>query len=177
MTRLAGAVLAGGLSRRFGRDKAEESFRGRKLIDWPIAAHSAHCDPIFIAGRSHPPYHAVADRPRNGLGPQGELAGALDAAADAGCTRMLSRPCEMPDIPDALLWTLRNRPASGYLSPCPVVGIWSVDDRDALQTFISSRGSNSMRGWADPIGASPVPGFDHLPNINRLSDIAAADGG
>lgn len=80
-------------------------------------------------------------------------------------------------LPDALLRSLRDHPASAYLSSCPVAGIWSVDERNVLQTFISSGGSNSMRGWADAIGASPVPGFDYLPNINRPSDLAAAHGG
>jgi molybdenum cofactor guanylyltransferase len=176
MTRLAGVVLAGGRSSRFGRDKAEEPYRGRKLIEWSIAALTPHCDPIFIGGRDYPPYHAVADHPRNGLGPLGGLAGALLAAADAGSTRMLSLPCDMPQIPDALLRTLRDHSGPAYLVSCPVAGIWTVDDCDALQAFMVSGARHSMRGWAEAIGATAIPGFDYLPNINRLADLVAADG-
>lgn len=177
MTPAAGVVLARGRSRRFGRDKAEATYRGRKLIDWAIAALAAHGDPVFIAGRDHPPFQAVPDRPRNGLGPLGCLAGALGAAADAGCTRLLSLPCDMPHIPDALLLTLLGQPTSAYLLSCPVIGIWTVDDRGALQSFMAAGLSRSMRGWGDAIGATPIPGFDHLPNINHLSDLVAAHGG
>ena len=34
---LAGVVLAGGASSRFGRDKADEIWRGSTLLDWSIA--------------------------------------------------------------------------------------------------------------------------------------------
>ncbi|WP_081798910.1 MULTISPECIES: molybdenum cofactor guanylyltransferase [Novosphingobium] len=82
--RIAGVVLAGGRSLRCGRDKAEELFEGRKLVDRAIDLLRPHCDTLLIAGRSHPLCRSVADRPWPGIGPLGGIAGALYLAGREG---------------------------------------------------------------------------------------------
>lgn len=53
---IAGAVLAGGESRRFGRNKALEVFRGMRLIDRAVANLATVCEPMMVIANDLQPY-------------------------------------------------------------------------------------------------------------------------
>lgn len=53
---IAGAVLAGGESRRFGRNKALELFQGVRLIDRAVTNLKALCDPVMVVANDLMPY-------------------------------------------------------------------------------------------------------------------------
>ena len=53
---IAGAVLAGGESRRFGRNKALETLKGVRLIDRAVTHLAALCDPVMIVANDLSPY-------------------------------------------------------------------------------------------------------------------------
>lgn len=53
---IAGAVLAGGESRRFGRNKALEVFQGVRLIDRAVANLAHVCDPVMVVANDLIPY-------------------------------------------------------------------------------------------------------------------------
>jgi len=173
---LAGVVLAGGASSRFGRDKADEVWRGRPLLDWSIAALDPLCHKVFVSGRDHPEFASVADRPRAGLGPLGGLAGALTAARDRGYGRLLSLPCDTPHVPSDLLAHLAASRSAVFVAACPVIGLWPTADADRLAAWLVKSGAGSMRAWTAVIGAEPVE-IDHpIANINRPDDLAALGG-
>ncbi len=169
---LAGVVLAGGASSRFGRDKADEIWRGRTLLDWSIAALDPLCDTIFVAGRDHPGFASVADRPRAGLGPLGGLAGALTAARDKGYDRLLSLPCDTPQLPRDLLARVAASPSATFVADCPVIGLWPTADADRLAAWLSEKGAGSVRAWTAIIGAEPVGTELPIANVNRPDDLA-----
>ena len=48
---MIGVVLAGGASKRMGRDKAEVEVAGRPMISWVVDAVAAVADRLLVAGR------------------------------------------------------------------------------------------------------------------------------
>jgi molybdopterin-guanine dinucleotide biosynthesis protein A len=166
---IAGVVLAGGASSRFGRDKAEEIYAGRKLIDWSIAALTPFCGAVFVSGHAHPARESVPDRPRAGLGPLGGLAGALTAARDAGYERLLSLPCDTPQLPEGLLDRLCRAGGAAFALSCPVIGIWPSIDADRLATWLEDDRPRAVLAWAEAIGAQPIE-TAAIININRVAD-------
>ena len=168
---LAGVVLAGGKSSRFGRDKAQEAWRGRRLIDWSIAALAPYCETIFVAGRHHSSCESVADRPRAGLGPLGGLAGALAAARERGYEHILSLPCDTPHVPPDLLRRLSKRSGAAFVASCPVIGVWPCADADLLAAWLESGQTSAVRAWTQTIGAEPVEVAEPIININRIADL------
>ena len=77
-----GVVLAGGGSRRMGRDKARAQLGGRPLIEWVSAAMEDAGLDVVVAGPHRPgvALPCVADAP--GVGPVAGLVGAMDAFPD-----------------------------------------------------------------------------------------------
>ncbi|WP_374525882.1 molybdenum cofactor guanylyltransferase [Sphingopyxis sp.] len=171
---IAGVVLAGGASSRFGRDKAEEIWRGRTLLDWSIAALDPLCEIVFVSGREHPDRESVTDRPRPGLGPLGGLAGALSAAHERGYERLLSLPCDTPQLPKGLLDRLAEQKAA-FAADCPVIGIWPTAKASRLIAWLDRHGAGAMHAWAAGIGARAIETPFPIGNINSIKDLEQLD--
>lgn len=168
--RIAGVVLAGGRSSRFGSDKAEALYKGRPLIDWSIAALAPHCEAIFVSGRDHPSLPRTTDRPAPGMGPLGGLAGAMQAVSAAGFTHLLSLPCDTPQLPAGILEHLSQLESDAYVASCPVIGLWRVGKGKALEEWLAEGRPRSVRNWAQANGYSAVE-CGPILNINHLADI------
>ena len=56
---LTGAVLAGGRSRRFGKNKALEMFKGKRLLDRAVEALHSFCDPVLVIANDLSSYYDV----------------------------------------------------------------------------------------------------------------------
>lgn len=164
---LLGAVLAGGLSTRFGSDKALAELHGRPLIEHAIAALSAQVSTVIVCGREWEDW--VPDRPEPGLGPLGGINAALHTAAERGYESVLTIPCDVPALPPDLLSRLR---APAFLEAMPVIGHWPAALAGELDAFLSVSEDRSMRAWARSVGAIPVRIAETLANINRPEDLA-----
>jgi len=53
---IAGAVLAGGKSLRFGKNKAFQQLRGKRFIDLAIESLLPFCDPVMVVAGEIEPY-------------------------------------------------------------------------------------------------------------------------
>jgi molybdopterin-guanine dinucleotide biosynthesis protein A len=53
---ITGAVLAGGKSLRFGKNKALQQFRGKRLLDLAIESLRPFCDPVMVVVNEIEPY-------------------------------------------------------------------------------------------------------------------------
>lgn len=94
-----GAVLAGGESRRLGRDKAGERVAGERMVDRAVAALRAHCaDVVVVSSRVQTPsgdWPRVPDL-RVGCGPLAGIEAALDRASSSGASAAFVLACDLP---------------------------------------------------------------------------------
>ena len=169
--RILGVVLAGGLSTRFGSDKALAELGGRSLLDRALAMLERQCDAVIVAGRSDAPCAVVADRPRAGMGPLGGLNAALHHAAARGFDAVLSIPVDGFDLPADLVGELSPSPA--YARDAPVIGLWPVSAAPALDGLLARDTSHSLRAFAAQIDARETLLSRQPANINTLADLAA----
>ncbi|MBI4213395.1 MAG: molybdenum cofactor guanylyltransferase [Chloroflexi bacterium] len=92
-----GAVLAGGQSRRLGRDKALLSLEGRTLLERAVVALEAVTARVIVVGPpERRPFTGAADIVPDaypGTGPLGAIATALEAVATP---RVLVVACDLP---------------------------------------------------------------------------------
>jgi molybdopterin-guanine dinucleotide biosynthesis protein A len=170
MMRVLGVVLAGGQSSRFGSDKALAELGGRTLLDRAAASLARQCDGVVVAGRQHAPAPVIGDRPRPGMGPLGGLNGALHHAAAHGFDAVLAIPVDGFDVPADLVGELS--PAPAYAADAPVIGLWPVAARDALDAFLAEDTLHSLRAFAARINARGVTLSRRPANINTPADLA-----
>lgn len=175
MSRLLGAVLAGGRSSRFGSDKAEALWRGKPLIQHAIDALQPMVDDLVLCGRAYDDVGAIADRPGAGLGPLGGLNAALHHAEAHGFAAVLCVGCDTPLLPVALLERLRASGGASYVGRLPVIGHWPATLAGALDIFLAEQRKHSIRAWADRAGAEAID-WPGLANINEPKDIIALSG-
>ncbi len=100
----------------------------------------------------------------------GGIAGALGYAASNGFTSVVTIACDMPWLPDGLLTALSRR-ASAYCPDAPVLGHWEAGLLGNLLTHIETVPRRSVRGWAEAIGAIPIPAGAPIPNVNTPQDL------
>jgi molybdenum cofactor guanylyltransferase len=102
---VSAVLLAGGESRRMGRDKASVLFRGKPL--WQVQLEllrKLHPAEILVSARTDPSWrpgdlHFVADIPPS----QGPLSGLAASLAQLGSTHLLALAIDMPFMSESYL--------------------------------------------------------------------------
>lgn len=168
--RTLGVVLAGGMSRRFGSDKAEAVFEGRSLLHRTATALHPHCDMVAIVGRKVSGWPGIEDWPEPGMGPLGGLAGALAHAAGHEFAQVLSVPVDCIFLPPDIRGLLE--PAPAYLESQPVIGLWPVVARARLEHMLTEGDKRAVRAFVERIGARAVATRFAPPNVNTPDDLA-----
>lgn len=102
---LSGVVLAGGRSRRMGRDKAFLTVGGETLVQWQVALlRSAGCDEVMVSGRAGVDYGVPGARvvydPVENAGPLAGLVAALVAMKN---DRLLVLAVDLPRMTKGFL--------------------------------------------------------------------------
>ena len=103
---LHGLVLAGGESRRMGRDKATLHYGGRTQLDAAFEIVSRHCEQAWIsvrAAQAHDPVRAALPRIVDGVVGQGPIAGIAAAQAAHPDAAWLVVACDLPFLDDTTL--------------------------------------------------------------------------
>jgi molybdopterin-guanine dinucleotide biosynthesis protein A len=169
---ILGAVLAGGLSSRFGSDKALAEFRGRTLLARAVDTLSGWCEHVIVVGRATAPAPTLPDWPRAGMGPLGGIAAALHHARDEGYELLLTCGVDSLALPDDLPELLS--PAPAFLAAQPIIGLWPAEAARAVETILHGEGPHSLKRFTAALGARPIEGAQPA-NINTLADLAALE--
>lgn len=170
---ILGVVLAGGMSTRFGSDKALADLDGRSLLIRAVDALSAWCETVVIAGRDNGSAQCIPDWPRPGMGPLAGIAAGLRHAQDHDYTSVLTCGVDSVALPGNLLAELS--PPSAYLESQPVIGHWDVESASAVESILQSEGRHSMLAFATAVNARPVKSASTPANINTPADLAAME--
>ena len=168
---ILGVVLAGGLSTRFGSDKAQAQWHGHSLLTHAVDQLSLWCEQVVIVGREQGPAPCIPDWPHAGMGPLAGIAAGLHHARDAHFSAVLSCGVDSLGLPADLPALLAPMPA--YLAAQPVVGLWPISATSALEAILTGDGRHSMRAFAEAIDARAVTLSTPPANINTPADLDA----
>jgi molybdopterin-guanine dinucleotide biosynthesis protein A len=186
-----GAVLAGGESRRMGRDKAGLVVDGTRLIDRAVSALDAVCDRVVVvSSRSDTPagpWTRVPDR-REPCGPLGAIETALSEAREAGLGAAAILAVDLPWVGAETVARLvrASRPeegssyravAAGRDGDPPFEPLCAVYPTSALEatTGLLDGGARAARELFEMLGGRVVSGVAGAGvNLNRPEDLAEA---
>ena len=184
-------VLAGGFSRRMGRDKATLLWEGQPLLLRVIARLHPIATEIWVSARPGQElpsgtYRRIDDA-RPGDGPLAGLAQGL-AAIDRGAVPVAVAACDYPYAEPALFPALRAAaPEAAVALPLldgrahPLMAVWRSDVAAACERALA-RGARRVREVLDEveafeIEAAELPGIDGgraLQNVNDPAGLTSA---
>ena len=182
---LAAVVLAGGASRRMGRDKATMAHprrSGVSMIEHTVAIVVQRCDPVLVVaapGQALPELPAVVlrdDAP--GLGPLVAMGRGLRAAAGAGRQRAFVVAVYIPDLDCELIDLLALRADADVVLPwdgrdhyLAAVYRTALADRIAAVTATGARSMRELTDTAVTLRVAMPPSATWLTNLNRPADL------
>lgn len=184
---LAGVVLAGGESRRMGRDKATLPLPGdggTTMVEHVVGVVAQRCQPVFVVsavGQALPSLSARVLRDElRGLGPLPATGRGLRAAAEAGLGRAFVCAVDMPFLNAAFIDDLASRAAqldADVVLPWDgrdhyLAAVYRTDLADRIDELLAA-GQRSMRALVDTVDAQRVVLSDSpvLTNVNSADDL------
>jgi len=192
MPPLAGLVLAGGESRRMGRDKAALEFGGKSQLERTFALLSRHLPDVFVSVRDSQrldPLRArfpqLVDAPApEGIELSGPIAGVLGAFASRPDHAWLVVACDLPLLDDAAVVGLLvgrdlSAVATAYTSahdglPEPLCAIWEPHSAARLAAHAAG-GNLCPRKFLLRNGAALLPARQSVSvNVNTPAELADA---
>ena len=185
MIPVSGAVLAGGRSSRFGRDKALEVWQGKTLLEHALASLE-DCSERFIVGGTSERYGFAGVPVHTDLERfQGSLHGLARALEIAQSDRVAIMACDMPGLSREFWDFMTNlepaqivipENADGFLEP-----LAAIYDRSCLPEIRTALEANQLRmtGWHDGLKVRVVSWTELeakfesnlFLNVNTLADL------
>ena len=186
---LAAVILAGGASRRMGRDKAtlpfDEPTGPTTLVERVVSIVRSRCEPVFVIaapGQALPEVRATVLRDEvRGVGPLLATGRGLRAAAEAGVAHAFVCAVDMPELTTDIIDVLAG-PAERLGTD--IVLPWDGRDhylagiyRTALSPVVDqlvAAGARSMRSLVDAVDTQRIvmPEQTALTNVNTEADLA-----
>jgi molybdopterin-guanine dinucleotide biosynthesis protein A len=182
-------ILSGGLSSRFGSNKALAKLDGKRLVDQLIERLSLQTSaPIVINAPDENTYGLpnndfIADEVGDRLGPLAGIHAALTWAEQHGYQSVCTTPVDTPYVPQnfvSIMTSVRAPVIASFAGKYhPIHGASPVSLKPSLETGISS-GMRAVMSWVDTLGATVLDFAefcenDPFININRPTDIAVIE--
>lgn len=189
---LAGLILAGGRSSRFGADKAQAVLHGQTFLALAAQALQGRCERIAV---SAPPgstgealgkalgLEILADRPGDPAGPLAGVLAGLEWARGAGADRLAIRPIDAPFIPgealDRLEAALGSAPAAYCVTadgPEPLCSLWTLAALEPLAEALAGGRHPAVHRFLEAVGAAvwSAPDAAAFANVNTPEELALA---
>ena len=184
---LAAVILAGGASRRMGRDKATVILDGKTLVERVVSAVSPRCAPVFVIAAPGQPLPALdatilRDEAR-GVGPLLATGRGLRAAADAGLELAFVCAVDMPLLSTELIDELAGpaaRLGADVVLPWDgrahyLAGVYRTGLHERVAELVAA-GERSMRALVETVDTQQVVMAEQpsLTNVNTAADLGGA---
>jgi len=183
---LAGVVVAGGESRRMGRDKATLPLPGGTgtMVERVVDIVSQRCSPVYVMAAPGQPLPALSvpilrDEVR-GLGPLPATGRGLRAAAAAGARYAFVAAVDMPSLTVDLieeLFRLAVETDAEVVMPWDgrshyLAAIYRTDLADRIDALVAA-GARKMSDLIDASDAQQIvlTDSDALTNVNTVDDL------
>ena len=187
---LAGMVLAGGRSTRFGGEKAAALLEGRPLLLWAAQRLQRVCREVAVNARPGTETEALAianglavlhDAPGDPDGPLAGVKAGLAWAAGLGAAQLAVSPCDAPLLPDDLFVRLLSEAGAGAAMAVtaegrqPLSAIWPVSARAELARRLAGGAHPPTWRTLLELGAKEVlfEPPEAFANVNTREDLAA----
>jgi len=186
---VAGLVLAGGRSIRFGGEKAAALFGGQPLVLRAAGRLAAACAPVAINARPGSEAERLAgtlpvlhDRPGDPEGPLAGIRAGLAWARGQGAAGLAVIPCDAPVTPDDLVTRLIARAGNGAAmaetedGAEPLFAVWPVWALARLDEAIAQGAHPPTWRVLHDLGAARVRfSAADLVNINTREELEALE--
>ena len=186
---VAGVVLAGGRSVRFGGEKAAALLGGRPLLMWAAERLQGSCAAVAVNARPGTEAEAIAqaaglpvlhDAPGDAAGPLAGVKAGLGWAQGLGARALAVSPCDAPLLPKDLFVRLVEAAGVGAAMAetsdgrQPLCAVWPVSALSAVATALAGGAHPPTWRVLEGIGAQHVH-FDRaeaFANLNTRADLA-----
>jgi molybdopterin-guanine dinucleotide biosynthesis protein A len=185
---MTGAVLAGGKSVRFGRNKALEAVGGKRLVERAAESLAPFCDPVMVVANDLAPYaHLGLMLVRDIIPRQGPLGGIYTALLAGGDDWLLVKATDMPFLVPELARLLIEA-KEGFDAVVPMTGdrfepLLALYSRRCLPWIVRQldSGERQIIRFYRHIRVRTVPEEEWRPvdpgglsfrNVNTLQDLA-----
>jgi molybdopterin-guanine dinucleotide biosynthesis protein A len=187
---VAGLVLAGGRSLRFGGEKAAALLQGRPLLLWAAHRLQASCGAVAINARPDTESEGLAvanglpvlhDAPGDPDGPLAGVKAGLIWAGGIGARALAVSPCDAPLLPDDLFARLiaAAGPDAAMAQTSegrqPLCALWPVSALPAVTEALAGGAHPPTWRLLEALGAFPVlfEKPEAFANLNTREDLAA----
>ena len=187
---VAGLVIAGGRSVRFGGEKAAAILGKKPLLIWAARRLQGSCSTVAVNARPGTEAEALAraeglpvlyDAPGDAAGPLAGVKAGLAWAMELGASALAVSPCDAPLLPEELFARLITEAGSGAAMAetaegrQPLCAVWPVSALPALVAALANGAHPATWMLLESIGAKRVHFADTaaFANVNTRPDLAA----
>jgi len=192
---ILGAILAGGQSKRMGKDKLFLELNNKKLIEHTIDKVKKYLKKVIIITNQDNEFFSknnlttVKDCVEGQLGP---LVGILTAMKWAKenlnkCSWIATFPCDTPFFPESIIKSFIEESekkeslilcASSHGRKHNIFGLWSLDLYDKLKNDLINKKIRKVQDWTEKNKIKNLEfkfkNYDPFFNINTEEDLAVA---